>query len=226
MTMPHTPHHMLHHMSRRSLTLLLAAGLVLFGAWPSLAAAQSDEDPVGFLRALQDDTIARLTSASVSEAQREQDFRAIFNDNFDLPAIGRFVIGRYWKRASDEDRADFLAVFEDAMVQRFLPFFSEENSDLKLEFNGAKKDERHKGMYIVDSVLPRDDAEPVQVAWRVRYKKAKPRILDIVIEGASMAITLRSEYSSFVKANGGEISKLTESLREKVERGAFKPKVQ
>ncbi len=222
MTMPLT----LSDISRRSLAVLLASGFLTFGAWPSLATAQNDEDPVGFLRTLQDDTITRLTSASVSESEREQDFRRIFNDNFDLPAIGRFVIGRYWKRASDEDRTDFLAVFEDAMVQRFLPFFSEENTDLKLEFNGAKKDERHKGMYIVDSVLPRDNAEAVQVAWRVRYRKNKPRILDIVIEGASMAITLRSEYSSFVKSNGGQVSKLTESLREKVERGAFKPKVQ
>ena len=136
------------------------------------------------------------------------------------------MVGRYWKRASDEERKDFLKVFEDAMVQRFLPFFSVDNSDLQLEFNGAQKDERHEGMYIVNSVLPRNDAEPVQVAWRVRYRDTGPRILDIVIEGASMAITLRSEYSSFVKANGGKVAKLTESLREKVERGAFRPNIE
>ena len=213
-------------LTRRSFVSALAGGLAICGVWSSVLAAQDSEDPVDFLRTLQDDAIAHLTSASLNDDAREQSFREIFNDNFDLPAIGRFVVGRYWRRASDEERKEFLTVFEDAMVQRFLPFFSEDNADLRLEFNGAKKDDRHKGMYIVDSVLPRDDAEPVRVAWRVRYKKAKPRILDIVIEGASMAITLRSEYSSFVKANGGQVSKLTESLREKVERGAFKPKIQ
>jgi phospholipid transport system substrate-binding protein len=213
-------------LTRRSLAAVLAAGIALCGGWSSALQAQNDENPVGFLQDLQDDAINLLSGPTLSDGDREQEFRHLFNNNFDLPAIGRFVVGRYWKRASDEEREDFLKVFEDAMVQRFLPFFSEDNSDLRLEFNGAHKDERHEGMYIVNSVLPRDDAEPVQVAWRVRYRDAGPRILDIVIEGASMAITLRSEYSSFVKANGGKVAKLTESLREKVERGAFRPNIE
>jgi phospholipid transport system substrate-binding protein len=212
--------------TRRSLATLLVAGLVFCGGWSSALQAQNDENPVGFLQNLQHDTLELLNGTPLSDEARENHFRSLFNDNFDLPAIGRFVVGRYWKRASDEERGDFLAVFEDAMVQRFLPFFSEDNTDLRLEFNGAQKDKRHEGMYIVDSVLPRDDAEPVRVAWRIRYREAKPRILDIVIEGASMAITLRSEYSSFVKANGGKVAKLTESLREKVERGAFRPNIE
>lgn len=213
-------------LTRRSLAAVLAAGLALCGGWSSALQAQNDENPVGFLQDLQDDAIDLLSGPTLSDGDREQEFRHLFNNNFDLPAIGRFVVGRYWKRASDEEREDFLKVFEDAMVQRFLPFFSADNSDLRLEFNGARKDERHEGMYIVNSVLPRDDAEPVQVAWRVRYRDTGPRILDIVIEGASMAITLRSEYSSFVKANGGKVAKLTESLREKVERGAFRPNIE
>jgi phospholipid transport system substrate-binding protein len=213
-------------LTRRSLAAVLAVGIALCGGWSSALQAQNDENPVGFLQDLQDDAINLLSGPTLSDGDREQEFRHLFNNNFDLPAIGRFVVGRYWKRASDEEREDFLKVFEDAMVQRFLPFFSADNSNLRLEFNGAQKDERHKGMYIVNSVLPRDDAEPVQVTWRVRYKDAGPRILDIVIEGASMAITLRSEYSSFVKANGGKVAKLTESLREKVERGAFRPNIE
>jgi phospholipid transport system substrate-binding protein len=208
------------------LATLLVAGLVFGGGWSSALQAQGNENPIAFLQNLQHHTLETLKGKSMNDEARENHFRSLFNDNFDLPAIGRFVVGRYWKRASDEEREDFLEVFEDAMVQRFLPFFSEDNSDLRLEFNGAHKDERHEGMYIVNSVLPRDDAEPVQVAWRVRYRDAGPRILDIVIEGASMAITLRSEYSSFVKANGGKVAKLTESLREKVERGAFRPNIE
>jgi phospholipid transport system substrate-binding protein len=196
------------------LATLLVAGLVFGGGWSSALQAQGNENPIAFLQNLQHHTLETLKGKSMNDEARENHFRSLFNDNFDLPAIGRFVVGRYWKRASDEEREDFLEVFEDAMVQRFLPFFSEDNSDLRLEFNGAHKDERHEGMYIVNSVLPRDDAEPVQV------------ILDIVIEGASMAITLRSEYSSFVKANGGKVAKLTESLREKVERGAFRPNIE
>ena len=49
------------------------------------------------------------------------------------------------------------------------------------------------------------------------------QILDIVPEGVSMAITFRSEYGSFVKANGGDLGKLIETLRQKLASGAFRP---
>ena len=188
------------------------------------AAMSAKEDPVAFLQNLQDHSIEQLGDASIPVEVREDRFREIFNESFDLPAIGQFVVGRYWRRADDQDKKDFLAVFEDAMVQRFLPIFAEQ-SDVRLTFGAAQGDKKRKGMYLVNSVLPRENGESVNVAWRVRYKGENPRILDIIIEGASMAITLRSEYSTFVKQNGGQVSKLTESLREKVENGAFAAKL-
>jgi phospholipid transport system substrate-binding protein len=62
------------------------------------------------------------------------------------------------------------------------------------------------------------------VSWRVRENNGDFKILDIVGEGVSMAITLRSEYSTVLKNNGGQLPPLTEALREKVARGAFAPK--
>src|SRR3546814_21052071 len=55
--------------------------------------------------------------------------RQLYNENFDVPAIGRFVIGRYWRTASPADQKAFLKVFEDAMVQRFLPLLAENSSE-------------------------------------------------------------------------------------------------
>ncbi len=43
-------------------------------------------------------------------------------------------------------------------------------------------------------------------------------------EGVSIAITLRSEYSSFIRQHGGDVGALTESLRQRVAAGAFTPK--
>ena len=78
---------------------------------------------------------------------------------------------------------------------------------------------------LVSSVLENESAEDVKVVWRVRETDGQPKVLDVIIEGASMALTLRSEYSSFIKSSGGKVAGLTESLREKVARGAFKGQV-
>jgi len=42
------------------------------------------------------------------------------------------------------------------------------------------------------------------------------KIVDIVAEGVSIAVTLRSEYGSALKNNGGNVAKLVEELRVKL----------
>ena len=53
------------------------------------------------------------------------------------------------------------------------------------------------------------------------YGKA---VFDVVVEGVSMAITLRSEYSSVIKNQGG-LPGLVVLLRDKLAKGEFKPAV-
>lgn len=200
--------------------------LVMLTVWlPAASASALDtRQAAAFLQDLQQKAASQLGDTSVTETEKEQRFRKLFNENFDVPAIGRFVVARYWRGASEADRAAFLEVFEDAMVQRFLPLLAE-NSSERFQVGGVKPDGNAENMAMVDSRIERAEGEPYRVAWRVREKDGQFKILDIVAEGVSMAITLRSEYGTVLKNNGGQLPPLTEALREKVERGAFAPQI-
>ncbi|WP_193367669.1 MlaC/ttg2D family ABC transporter substrate-binding protein [Pelagibius marinus] len=199
---------------------LLAVALL---ALPAVAQALDTKQAANFLETLQENAASRLGDASISDKEKEEHFRKLFNENFDVPAIGRFVIGRYWRAASDEDQKAFLAVFEDAMVQRFLPLLAE-NSSERFKIGNVTPDARNENMALIDSRIDRTEGEPYKVTWRVRETDGDFKILDIVAEGVSMAITLRSEYGTVLKGNGGKLPPLTEALREKVAAGAFTPK--
>jgi phospholipid transport system substrate-binding protein len=204
---------------------LLAPLLVICAVWLQPAAAAVDtKQAAHFLADLQEKAASRLGDASVSTEEKEQHFRRLFNENFDVPAIGRFVIGRYWRGASEADQDAFLAVFEDAMVQRFLPLLAE-NSSERFQIGTVTPDSANENMVLIDSRINRNGAEPYRVAWRVREADGSFKILDIVAEGVSMAITLRSEYGAVLKNNGGQLPPLTEALRTKVARGAFAPQM-
>ena len=198
---------------------LLAPIVVLCAIWLQPAAAAVDASQAAdFLIELQEKAASRLGDASISSEKKEQNFRQLFNENFDVPAIGRFVIGRYWRRASDADKQAFLKVFEDAMVQRFLPLLAENCSEC---FKIGTVTPHSEKDVLIDSRIDRNGAEPYRVAWRVRETDGAFKILDIVAEGVSMAITLRSEYGSVLKNNGGNLPQLTDALRDKAARGAF-----
>ncbi|HMB76835.1 MAG TPA: ABC transporter substrate-binding protein [Kiloniellaceae bacterium] len=211
---------MIRTLSQRLAFPLALAALLVAATSPRAEA----EDAVVFLEKLQQDTFAQLTDPNLDEAEREARARDILTNHFDTPAIGRFVIGRYWRGASAEEQKDFLAVFEDVIVQRFVPLFEKE-SDSRFTFGPAHNDDKNPSMSLVSSELNSPSKAPVKVVWRVREEGGEMKVLDVVIEGASMALTLRSEYSSYIRSAGGKLASLTDSLRQKVAQGAFRGEI-
>lgn len=204
--------------------LLFVAFLVT--AITSAASVATGEDAGAFLMSFGKRAADEINNETLSEADREQRFRELFNEVIDVPAIGRFVLGIHWRRATAKQRADFLAVFEDMAVQRFLPMITRQSTEYagkSFSIVDVRRHEANKNRVFVSSSLFREEGPPIRMIWHLRERDGRFKILDINIAGLSMALTLRQEYSSVVKRSGG-VDGLVKLLREKVEAGAFKPK--
>jgi phospholipid transport system substrate-binding protein len=202
------------------LAVLLIAAMT-FASW-----AATEEDAGAFLMSFGKRAADEINNESLSEADRERRFRALFNEVIDVPAFGRFVLGIHWRRATAKQRAEFLAVFEDMAVQRFLPMITRQSAEYagkSFSITNVRRHESNKDRVFVSSRLDREKGPPIRMVWHLRERDGRFKILDISIEGLSMALTLRQEYSSVVKRSGG-VDGLVSLLREKVEAGAFKPK--
>ncbi len=203
-------------------TLLVAALALMALAAPGARAA-NPPDAGTFLTNLNDRAIEQLTAPAIGQEEREDRFRTLLNEGFNIPVLGRFVLGRYWRGADDKERKAFLAVFEDVIVQRFLQIFADYSGE-RLDIGHMRPDPRNPALAPVSSWLLRPQGEPVKVEWRIRHEGGRYQIADVVVEGVSIAITLRSEYISFIRRHGGDVGALIESLRQKVAAGAFTPK--
>ncbi len=73
------------------------------------------------------------------------------------------------------------------------------------------------GQFKVNSRISPTEDEVYPVGWLVEHKNGQFRVLDIVAEGVSMAITLRSEYASVIKRSGGRVEGLVAQLQEHIE---------
>ena len=82
-------------MTRRSVltaALVLTAGVLA----PAILAAA---DPAGVINNLGNRALEVL-GKNVPPAQRVARFQELFRQDFDVPGIARFVLGRYWKSAN------------------------------------------------------------------------------------------------------------------------------
>jgi phospholipid transport system substrate-binding protein len=197
---------------RKPLTfaLIVLAGLI---ASPASAALAGALEAGQFLVTLNAAAIDNLKDASIGEEQRQERFKKLARDSFDLPRISKFVLGINWRRATPEQREAFLDVFEDISLQRFMPLFSK-YADQRFTVDKTRQDKDKPRLYFVDSTIHRGEAVPVSIEWRIVRRDDQYRILDVVAEGVSMVLTLRNEYGAVIKNKG--VDGLIEVLQEKV----------
>ena len=192
---------------------LLAAGLAAVPQ--SEAEAKSPEEAGSFLISLTTKAIEKLTDETIPVEQRKLRFRALFRENFDIPSIGRFVLGRYGRGTQEQVMNDFLAAFEDVMVDRFAPQFAG-YGDTRFRLGTVRTVDNRDQFIVSSAITPPGSETEVKIDWRIRHTDGQYKVLDIIGEGVSMALTLRAEYGSVLKASGGKVDRLIALLRERI----------
>ena len=120
-----------------------------------------------FVEVLADDAIRSLAVNDISESERASRFRILMHKNFAIKGIGKFVLGRHWRKASDPIRKEYLRLFEDLLVatyaQRFAKYAGETLNISRAEVRGQRDVIVHSTMIRVDS------SKPLKIAWRESF---------------------------------------------------------
>ncbi len=203
---------------------LVSAGRLFFvvSLWATLIClvtirpglAQSDADGAhAFVQRFGDLSIEKLTDKNVSEEELKQRFKELYQLSFDSPAIAAFVMGRYWRRMSDNQKIEFVDLFEKFIIKTYSERFRYYNGET-FEITGVRP--QKNGIFVVNGAVRRDQDSPsIAVEWRVGKKNDAFKFYDITVEGVSMAISQRSEFASVIKNQGG-IEGLIAALRKKI----------
>jgi len=100
-------------MSRRIFLAIMS--LLIASASATAATNAIAADPNVFMNELWGRTVEVL-GKNVPRTERLARFRQLFQADFDVPGIARFVLGRYWRRASEQEQQEYLKLFEDYVV--------------------------------------------------------------------------------------------------------------
>jgi phospholipid transport system substrate-binding protein len=180
------------------------------GADASEAAPDSGVTPQQFIEQLGHTALMSLTKKNISRQEREARVRKVLEDNFDVQAIGRFVLGTHWRQASNAQREEYLRLFENMIVQTYTSRF-ENYAGQTLKVAGAvpagEKDS------IVSSQILQKDGPPINIEWRTRNENGKLRVVDVIVDRVSMSVTQRSDFSATIQSGGGDIEALLSSMR-------------
>lgn len=151
-----------------------------------------------------------LAKTTMSQDQKAVEFRNLLQDSFDLETIGRFALGRYWNTATPDQRKEYQNLFRDMVVKVYSSRFKEYQGQ-KVETRSHRTDAN--GDVIVTSFIVPETGAEIQVDWRTRNKNGKWKIVDVIVEGVSMSVTQRSDFSSVIQRGGGDMKVLLDYLK-------------
>lgn len=209
--------------------ILLVLGGLWLGSWSLPALAQDDasdkpptaaDDPDAakdFIAGLADRVLAILNNTTMTQDERDEAFREELRKGFALNRISRLVLGRHWRTANQRQRAEYLNIFPEYVLKvyvRRLTEFGDEEFVVGETAPAGKKD------IYVRSQIVRPEGPPIAADWRVTLVKGELKIIDLKVEGVSMALTQREDFSARIAEVGME--GLLKDLRDGAEIGPSK----
>ena len=198
----------------KAVDAILGAFLLLtisLGGIGQARAQTSPQEAAKFVLALGSEAVL-LQSAVRSEPleKRAALLQALVRRGFNLELISQFVLGRFWHRATAEQRAEFQELFTEYLVNSYarqLGSYRAETLTIVGSHPIGRKD------VLVETRVESSDgaANPI---WRVRAKDGEYKIIDVSIAGVSLALTQRREFAAVINRQG--LDSLLDMLREKL----------
>jgi len=193
---------------RAYISFIALITLVLFSNASIASERTSPDKAAQFIDALGQEAIQVLGNQGATLEQREAQVQKLLARSFALQKIGKFVLGKTWKKASQAQQIEYLQLFAQYVIATYshrLGGYSGETFEVLKTEPVGKKD------VVVFTNITRPSGPPLTCGWRVRSTGDSHKILDVIVEGISMVSAQRSEFSSVVKSQG--LDGLIQNLR-------------
>ena len=203
-------------LSRRWLLALLAVVLSIGLGWRSSADAANAEEARALIENVGLQVLEILGDEQLSNRDKFDRLVVLLEGPIDIDLVARLILGRHWRGASDEQRAEYLELFRAYALDNLaskLHLYQGEKFDITDAKDVSERDA------LVFTLILSNQGPPLKVDWRLRRLDDGELVaIDVLVEGVSLIVSQRSEFGSVIERRG--MDGLLAELRARVEREA------
>jgi len=203
---------MIHKTIDRRRVLGLQLALVALLAGGGARAAVNADAARALIENVGVEVLAVLRNPDLDPQQKFDMLVDLLDGPIDLDLIARLILGRHWRTASEAQQAEYLALFRA---------FALDNLASKLQvydgqdFEVVGSQSVNERDAVVQSLVSGAGQRPLKVDWRIRERDDGDLVaIDVIIEGISLIVTQRSEFSAVIERSG--MDGLLAELRQRV----------
>ena len=169
-------------------------------------------EPKDFVQSVADQA-SQVLSNNSSKEEKIKKLKSIAKNSVDIKGIGFYSLGSHRKSLSDDEKKEYLDIFEKYFLKSFSSRLSE-YTDPKIKVNSQEKI-NEKYTMVSSTLLATKEKPEIKIDWRIVTKNPdKPLIIDVVIEGVSLAKVQKEEFNATIQNNNGDINSLFSTLKQ------------
>ncbi len=133
--------------------------------------------------------------------------------HFDFARMARSVLGKHWRRASNDQRRRFIAEFQNLLVRTYGTALLEYTNQ-KIVYLPLRTSATHTRVTVRTEIRP-PGGFPIPVNYGMYQRKSGWEVYDVIIDGVSLVTNYRSSFSQDIQRYGLNylIGKLAERNR-------------
>lgn len=192
---------------------LFSLVLMIESAHAMDAGQGSQPAPEKVIEQTTDRMLAALHQQHAEIVQDPQRIYALANEivlpHFDLQRMSAWVLGKHWRKASDEQKQQFPVAFRQLLLRTYATAMAE-YTDEKIIILPARQ-EQDSDDRLVRTEIQRSTGPAIPVAYRLYKTTGGWKVYDISIDGISLLSNYRRSFSREISRHGleGLITKLS-----------------
>lgn len=175
---------------------------LLFGLVLSMANAQTAEDALATVKTsvqnLLDNLEEHKATFNSDPGKIEADLRKDVVPYFDTRVMGQYVLGKNWRKATPEQRNEFINVFETMLLRTYSRGLLN-YTDATVDYDAPSEVVNNK-VKIKAAVTA--NGKTVQVLLSMHYRDGKWKVYDVSLDGLSIVTSYRSSVGSEIDQKG------------------------
>ena len=193
----------------------IASVALIMSATSAMSSVHASEKTESFVRDMIDKSYRILNEETLSDMQRSKQFRELLNGASDLKRTAIFTLGPHVNDAEQTEIDGFVQAFK-AHIARTFQAHLQDYADYTVMVTGSRDRAADDSVVTISISDPNSGNAPAaRGAFRVRTNENSVLVItDIQMEGIWLAIHERSDFTSYLQRNGGNISTLSSFLNE------------
>lgn len=198
------------------------AGLMLGmqALYASQAVADDIIPPHEMLKQTSDEVIAVLKN---KKEELKDDPQLVYDlvheyilPHLDEVTIAKLALGKNWRKASREQKIEFINEFRDLLIRTYGKSLSE-FSDQTINYFPVRRAEGEDKVVVKSEVL-QSGGPSIPVSYRMRIKNNEWKVYDLSIDGVSLVTSYRGTFAQEIRKGGMEgLLKLLKDKNSKIE---------